>query len=95
MASVGKSSKKGTISLVTSGLQIVIDDTNGDYKPELRIQGKVVVTFTTNAGADTSVKENGIKTNYSLSMTENWQYDADWNGIVDTNIFALENTHKC
>lgn len=93
MAGVGESSKKGTISLVTSGLHIVIDDTNGDYKPELRIEGKVVVTFTASAGADDTVKTSGIKMKYSLSMTENWQYDSDWSGTVDKDIFALQGAY--
>ena len=93
MAGVGESSKKGTISLVTSGLHIVIDDTNGDYKPELRIEGKVVVTFTASPGADDTVKTSGIKMKYSLSMTENWQYDSDWTEGVDKNIFALQGAY--
>lgn len=91
MAGVGESSKKGTISVVTSGLTIVIDDTNGDYKPELIVSGSIAVSFTANNGADADVVANGIKMSYTLSMTSGWMYDSDFDGTEDRNIFTIQN----
>ena len=90
MAGVGDSSKKGTISVVTSGLTIVIDD-GGDYVPTLKIAGQVEIDFTANKGADADVVANGIKMSYTLSVTENWLYDSDGDGVEDREIFTLSN----
>lgn len=90
MAGVGESSKKGTISVVTSGLTIVIDDV-GKYKPGLDIDGEVKITFAANNGADADVVENGIKMAYTLSVTSDWKYDSDGDGTLDRDFFQLTN----
>ena len=77
MAGVGTNSKKGTITVDTTGLTMVIDDTNGDYKPELIISGEVKVNFTANVGADAEVAANGVKMNYSISQTDSWTYESE------------------
>lgn len=92
MAGVGENSKKGTISIKTSGLTMVIDDAGG-YKPELIISGSVDVTFVANPGADQNVKDNGIVMKYSLSMSSGWQYDSDFDGTADKDIFTLEGNY--
>lgn len=92
MAGVGTNSKKGTIIVDTTGLTMVIDDTNGDYKPELIISGQVTVTFTPNPGADAEVAANGVKMKYSISQTASWTYDSDPSAAVaPKEIFTLVN----
>ena len=93
MAGVGDSSKKGTISVLTSGLTIVIDDA-GDYTPKLIISGQVAIGFTANKGADAEVVNNGIKMSYTLSVTSNWLFDSDGDGVEDREIFTLQNCLK-
>ena len=63
MAGVGDSSKKGTISVKTSGLTIVIEN-GGDFKPVLDIKGKILVEFTPANGADSAVVQNGVSLQY-------------------------------
>lgn len=77
MAGVGDSSKKGTISVRTSGLTMVIDN-GGNYKPTLKIEGKVVVEFAASEGADQTVVDNGVNLQYSLSFTDGWNYDSQF-----------------
>ena len=92
MAGVGTNSKKGTITVDTTGLKMFIDDTNGDYNPELIIEGQVTVTFTANPGADAEVVANGVKMNYSISQTADWTYDSDPSAAeAKKEIFTLVN----
>lgn len=98
MAGVGQSSKKGTIGLVTSGVQMVIDaEGTGEYvyHPVLRITGDVAITFTASDGADADVKTNGIKMGYYITQPADWKYDGNFDGDledgVDIEIFRLEN----
>ena len=77
MAAVGNSSKKGTISVKTSGLSMVIDH-EGDYKPKLNINGSVLVGFTAADGADESVQTNGIQMEYTITFTAGWVYDSEF-----------------
>ncbi len=79
------STAKGTISVDTSGLTVKIDDTNNDYTGELLIEGKIVVTFKANAGVSADVSNNGIKMQYALSTTDNFQY-------VGNDIFNVDST---
>lgn len=77
MAGVGDSSKKGTISVRTSGLTMVIDN-GGNYKPTLNIEGKIIVEFAASEGADQTVIDNGVTLQYSLSFTDGWNYDSQF-----------------
>lgn len=79
------STAKGSISVDTSALQIVIDDDNNDYKGEMTITGKVLVTFTPNVGVSNDVAQNGIKMQYKLSTTNGFQY-------VGNDIFTVDET---
>ena len=95
MAGVGESSKKGTISVKTSGLTMVIDD-GGEYKPELITNGEVVVNFTASTGADATVQTNGIQMEYKIEITPDWKYDSDGDGDVDADdkdIFVLSDAY--
>ena len=78
------STAKGTISIDTSALSVVIDDTNNDYEGELAITGKVTVTFAPNQGADDEIAQNGIKMKYFLSQTDNYKYDGNAIFTVDS-----------
>lgn len=95
MAGVGESSKKGTISVKTSGLTMVIDN-GGEYKPELISDGEIKVNFTASNGADATVQENGIKMEYKIGITPDWKYDSDGDGDVDVDdkdIFVLSDAY--
>ena len=99
MAGVGEASKKGTITVVTSGLTMVIDnagetDPSKNYVPVLKVSGSISVSFTPNVGASQSVIDNGIKMSYTLSVTSGWQYDSDGDGVEDKDIFVLD-TENC
>jgi hypothetical protein len=95
MAGVGDSSKKGTISVKTSGLTMVIEN-SGNYKPKLQIDGKIIVEFTPSEGADTSVIENGIYLQFQLSFTSGWVYDSEFNvdsAADDKEIFRFKSSY--
>lgn len=89
MASTGESTKKGTITVETSGVTMVIDD-SGHYIPKLQINGTALVKFTPNLGADADVTQHGIRMTYTLTMTEDWTYDSDFDGINDRPIFIID-----
>ncbi|MBQ2676844.1 MAG: hypothetical protein IJF54_05555 [Clostridia bacterium] len=78
---------KGTITVDTSNLNIIIDDTNGDYKGELIIDDAdyVTVNFTPNVGASNDVATNGIRMQWSLSTTDDYKYNS-------ADIFTVETT---
>ena len=92
MAGVGESSKKGTISVQTSSLTMVIDN-GGEYKPELITSGKVEVAFTASTGADATVIASGIQMEYKIEITSDWQYDSDADGQEDKDIFVLSDAY--
>ena len=60
---------KGTISVDTSAVEIIIDDANNDHVAELSVTGDIVITFTPNEGADANVATNGIVLQYQMSNT--------------------------
>lgn len=68
---------KGTITIDDSQLQILIDDTNNDLEGELYITGSISVTFTPNQGADADVVANGVSLQFTLSSTENFNYNGN------------------
>lgn len=65
---------KGTIAVDMSGLTISIDDTNNDYDAELVMDGAINVTFTANDLAPAEVKDDGIKLQYTLTVTTPWEF---------------------
>ena len=65
---------KGTIAVDMSGLTIAIDDTNNDYDAELVMNGAINVTFTADNLAPAEVKANGIKLQYTLTVTTPWEF---------------------
>lgn len=74
---------KGTIAVDMSGLSIAIDDANNDYDAELVMDGEVTVTFTANELAPADVQANGIKLQYTLTVTTPWEYKG-------TQVFTVE-----
>ena len=88
MAGVGDSSKKGAISVKTSGLTMVIDN-GGNFKPVLDIKGKIIVEFTAASGADATVVQNGVSLQYALSFTDGWIYDSEFNTDSDADDKAI------
>lgn len=64
-------SEKGTIS-ATSNLELIIDDTNGDYVAEITWAGQIDVTFTPGAGYDSDDK---IDLQYSVAINGDKVYD--------------------
>ena len=83
---------KGSFSVSTTTLKFEIGN-KGEYHPELRANGEVVVTFTPRLGADTSVVENGVDINWSISLSEggeeNWKYDSDFADGADKLLFNV------
>ena len=86
------SGEKGSFDVSSSSITFEIEN-KGDYKPELRATGDVVVYFTPSLGADSTVISEGIDIKWSLGIcTEgatNWMYDSDFNGVEDTMIFNV------
>lgn len=80
---------KGVINVDTSELDIIIDDANNDYQGELRITGKVVITFAPSNGADTDVVNNGIALQYSLGTTTDYEYNGNDIFLVDSTAQTL------
>ena len=81
LAGYATTTSKGSIAIDTTGLTIMIDDTNADHIAELSMTGKITVTFTHAPGADSSVVSNGIPMQYHLDIlyndgqsAETWKY---------------------
>ena len=81
LAGYATTTSKGSIAIDTTGLTIMIDDTNADHIAELSMTGKITVTFTPAPGADSSVVTNGIPMQYQLGIlynegqsAETWKY---------------------
>lgn len=87
--------KKGKFTVSTSTLKFEIGN-SGNYVPQLRAYGDLVVTFTPNPGADNDVVQSGIDINWAVSFSgdgeQNWKYDADFSGGADTLIFDLDSS---
>ena len=90
--------RKGKFTVSTTTLKFEVGN-KGDYVPELRANGELVVTFTPNPGADTAVIESGIDINWGVEFSgdgeQNWKYDANFDGTVDEDdkmIFNLNSS---
>lgn len=87
VANKGEATEKGTIT-VTGNVQLVIDDTNGDYTAELVVADgseDLTITFTAaDSGADADVIENGIVMEYVITV-EGYTYE-------NASIFTVSNT---
>lgn len=87
--------KKGKFTVSTTTLKFEVGN-KGDYVPELRANGNLVVTFTPNPGADTDVIESGIDINWGVQFSgdgeQNWKYDPDFDGTADEMIFNLDSS---
>ena len=82
------SGAKGVFDVDPSNLKITIDDANNDYIAEVSMTGYLTVTFTPAAGADESVKANGLPFTYRFSTGlqpgfSSWTYE-------DTPIFSVD-----
>jgi DUF4097 and DUF4098 domain-containing protein YvlB len=82
---------KGTIAVDASGLTISIDDANNDYDAELVMTGNVNVTFTADTLASAEVKANGIKLQYTLTVTTPWEYEGTQVFTVEADPIAINN----
>ena len=87
VANQGEGTEKGTI-IVTGNVQLVIDDTNGDYIAELVVADgseNLTITFTAaDSGADADVIENGIVMEYVITV-EGYTYK-------NASIFTVSDT---
>ena len=87
--------EKGTFNVNSSSVTFEIGN-KGEYHPELRGTGEVVVTFTPSVGADTAVREEGIDIKWSIGICEDgqgvWKYDKDFDGTVDEEFFTVTPT---
>ncbi len=80
---------KGEIAVDMSGLTISIDDTNNDYDAELVMDGAINVTFTADNLAPAEVKANGIKLQYTLTVTTPWEFGGVQVFTVDADPIAM------
>ena len=78
LTDVAYSGSYGTYKIDTSSLKLAIDPKAGTtHTTALYIEGNIVVTFTPNSVAPVEIKENGLDTTYTLSLSNpNWQYDS-------------------
>ena len=88
LSGYASTTEKGTIKVDTTGItKLMVDDlppSEGaaqDHIADFVVEGKVVVTFTPSAGADDTIKTNGIKMKYSFAIIYNdgvtedlWQF---------------------
>lgn len=65
---------QGEITVDTSGIEIVIDDTNGDYVAEMSVSGQIDITFEASNGAAASIKENGLPMQFTISVSDPWEF---------------------
>ena len=96
MTGVNATIEKGTLSVMikmADGLTMAVDDSNNDWLPELKKEGKVVVTFTPADLADSeTIKEEGIDVQFKITYAavaaggpatlQDWKYEG-------TQIFQL------
>ncbi len=78
LTDVAYSGSYGTYKVDTSSLKLAIDPKAGTtHTTALYIEGNIVVTFTPNSVAPVEIKENGLDTTYTLSLSNpNWQYNS-------------------
>lgn len=81
----------GTIAVDMSGFNIAIDDTNGDYNAECVMSGAINVTFVADAAAPATVKANGIKLQYTVTVTNPWTYNGVQVFTATTDAMAMNN----
>lgn len=84
LTDVAYSGSYGTYKVDTSSLKLAIDPKAGTtHTTALYIEGNIVVTFTPNSVAPVEIKQNGLDTTYTLSLSNpNWKYNSQ-------NIVAL------
>lgn len=86
---------KGEIVIAKNDLAITIDDSNNNHFAEWKLTGSLTVTFTPNAGADQTVKDNGIDLEWSLLTTNTgtgsttWVYEGNKIFFVKNNVVTL------
>ena len=85
LTDVAYSGSYGTYKVDTSSLKLAIDPKAGTtHTTALYIEGNIVITFTPNSVAPVEIKENGLDTTYTLSLSNpNWQYNSQ--NIVTLN----------
>ena len=77
----------GTYSVDTSQLSMVVDPKEGTtHTTALKITGDLVITFTPNTYAPTEVKQSGVPSTFTFSLSnQEWKYDDKLIMTVDTN----------
>ena len=85
LTDVAYSGSYGTYKVDTSSLKLAIDPKAGTtHTTALYIEGNIVVTFTPNSVAPVEIKQNGLDTTYTLSLSNpNWKYNSQ--NIVTLN----------
>lgn len=85
LTDVAYSGSYGTYKVDTSSLKLAIDPKTGTtHTTALYIEGNIVITFTPNSVAPVEIKENGLDTTYTFSLSNpTWQYNSQ--NIVTLN----------
>ena len=89
MAQVNTDGNKGTISASPSNVAFLVDDA-GDYHTTLTGTGEFAITFTPNAGADATARENGVK--MIATITVKSSNNLKYNDVVPITHKDGENT---
>ena len=78
LTDVAYSGSYGTYKVDTSSLKMAIDPKAGTtHTTALYIEGNIVITFTPNSVAPVEIKESGLETTYTFSLSNpNWQYNS-------------------
>ena len=81
---------KGVIEITHNDLTITIDDSDNDHYAEWNLTGSITIKFTPNAGADSTVKENGVDLQWNLVTTNTGTGSTTWvYGDPATKIFCV------
>ena len=70
LATATTTAAEGTILNVLNSMNIMIDDSNDDYKADLTISGIMGYVFVPSPGASQDVKDNGIQMQWKLEQTD-------------------------
>ena len=69
MSGENSSTRKGTISIISNDVSLVIDQKDSNYNPKWVTDGAITGTFTPDDNATDAVKTNGIPMYFELSCT--------------------------
>lgn len=92
LAGISTNGEKGEIVVSERNVKILIDDIGSDYVADLIIENPLLVSFTPAAGADATVKENGVKMQITITETfGSYDHDGD-SSTPEVDIFYIGQT---